>query len=154
MHYRFFQSLVKITLIGLLALSGHASSGARPGGTTVSQEPEFVSMVSLLSTPHLYEGHFVRVIGFLGIEFENDALYLHQEDYRYSISKNSLALRLSESERAKFKDLNSHYVVLEARMYANGPEAAGMWSGALGKITRLEAWRSDREANPPKKSIP
>ena len=101
-------------------------------------------MVALLAMPEKYEGRTVRTLGFLCVEFEGDALYLHEEDYRYGLVKDSFALRLSESQRREFKKLSLRYVLIEGTVYANGLERTDMWSGAIGKITRLEAWPVDR----------
>ena len=106
-------------------------------------EPIDVGMVALLAEPQKYEGKLIRTIGFMCIEFENDALYLHEEDYRYGEIKNSFRLRLSESQRKQFKDLRLKHVVIEAKVYANGLEATE-WAGALGDIKRLELWVVDR----------
>ena len=106
-------------------------------------EPLNVGMVALLAAPQRYEGKLIRSIGFLCIEFENDALYLHEEDYRYGEGKNSFSLRLSETQRKQFKSLSLKRVIIEARVYANGPEARE-WAGALGNIQRLEPWVVDR----------
>jgi len=103
-------------------------------------------MVALIATPVKFDGMLVRTLGFLRIEFEGDALYLHEEDYRHGILENSFALRLSESQRAQFKGADLKYVLIEGRVYAKGPESHDMWSGAIGDITRLEVWRADRRS--------
>lgn len=111
-------------------------------------KPIGVGMVALLATPQKYEGKIVRTIGFMCVEFENDALYLHEEDYRHGLHKNSFALRLSESQRKEFKELSLKYVLIEGTVYANAPEQTDLWSGAIGNITRLEVWPADRGAVP------
>jgi hypothetical protein len=107
-----------------------------------------VDMVALIAAPERYEGKIIRTVGFMSIEFEGDALYLHEEDYRYGLTKNSFALRLSESQRKQFKDLSLRYVLIEGTVFANGLEKTGKWSGAIGNIIRLEAWPVDRGASP------
>jgi glyoxylate utilization-related uncharacterized protein len=105
-------------------------------------------MVALLAAPERYEGRLVHTLGFLCIKFEGDALYLHEEDYRHALTKNSFALRLTDSQRKQFKALSRKYVLIEGRVYAKGPEQSDMWSGAIGDITRLEVWPFDEEAGP------
>jgi hypothetical protein len=39
-------------------------------------------MIQLIANPQAWDGKHVRVIGFLRLEFEGDALYLHREDLR------------------------------------------------------------------------
>lgn len=147
--YPLSRTVSTLAMVAILALSSTTMlRSQRVTRRANSKELNDVGMVALLATPHTYQARRIRVIGFLGIEVENDALYLHGDDYRYGLTKNSLALRLSAGEREKCKRLGSHYVIIEATMYADGPEASGMWSGALGDVTRVELWPADREANP------
>lgn len=102
--------------------------------------PLNVGMVALLGDPQKYDGKVIRTIGFMCLEYEGDALYLHEEDYRYGILKNALALRLSSAQQKQFKSLSLKYVIIEGTMYANGPERWD-YGGAIGNITRLDIWR-------------
>lgn len=138
---RGFVGFVAILLTFLVVESG--SPEPQTHKENKDAEPLRVGMVALLAAPRRYEGKLIRTIGFLCIEFENDALYLHEEDYRYGETKNSLSLRLSEMQRKQFKKLSLKRVIIEARVYANGLEATE-WAGALGNIQRLEPWVVDR----------
>lgn len=91
-------------------------------------------MVALIAAPESYEGKFVRTHGFLCIEFEGDALYLHEEDYRHGFTKNSFALRLSKLQREQFKGLSLKYALIEGTVYAmgnNGPPPRSSFGRAL-----------------------
>jgi len=131
-------------LLGLLVMAGFSaqSGGPRQGPppSVQARGPVDAGMVALVALPEKYEGKFVRTHGFLCVEFEGDALYLHEEDYRHRLTKNSLALRLSDPQRQEFKAMNLRYVLVEGTVYARGPESRDRWSGAIGKVTRLEAW--------------
>ncbi len=116
----------------------------KPSG---SSDRTNVGMVPLLAEPEKYNGRFIRTIGFACFLFETDGLYLHEEDFRRGLTKNALALRISESQRKQFKDSNLKYVLIEGTLYANGPEATDIWAGAIGHITRLEIWPVDNGAN-------
>lgn len=135
------RSVVGLLVLPLLFCAGY---GIFPQGQThrpsASPEPIDVGMVALIAVPERYDGRFVRTHGFLCIEFEGNALYLHEEDYRHRLTKNSFALRLSNSQRQQFKSLSLKYVVIEGTVYAKGPEQRDSWGGAIGNITRLEAW--------------
>jgi hypothetical protein len=137
--------LVSIVLPLLLALIGQAHP-CLPQTTRSPAvlEPVDVSMVALIAVPERYDGKLVRTHGFLCIEFEGNALYLHQEDYRRGLTKNSFWLRLSKPQREQFKNLSLKYVVIEGTVYGKGPEQRDSWSGAIGNVTRLEAWPIDR----------
>jgi len=148
------RSLKSRQIIGFLVLlllgwtSYQGVSQAQTHESTRDKQPIDVGMVALVASPERYEGKSIRTHGFLCIEFEGDAVYLHKEDYRFGLSKNSLALRLSKAQREQFKSLSLKYVVIEGTMYAKGLEATDAWSGAIDKITRLEVWPIDREPVP------
>ena len=76
-------------------------------------------MVALIAAPNSYEGKFIRTHGFLCLEFEGDAVYLREEDYRHGLTKNSFALRLSKQQE-QFKSLSLKYVLIEGTEYAKG----------------------------------
>lgn len=106
-------------------------------------------MVALVAEPQRYDGKIIRTVGFLCIEFEGDAVYVHEEDFRRGLMKNSMALRLSKSQEQQFRHLTQTYAIIEGQVYANGLES-GDWAGAIGNITRLEMWPVDRgTAKPP-----
>ncbi len=106
-----------------------------------------IGMVALLASPEKYQGEVIRTIGFLCIEFEGDALYLHEEDYRYGLRGDSFALRLADSQRTRLKPESLGYVIIEATVEAHPPEGFG---GVLGNITRSDAWPVNRGPVPRK----
>lgn len=140
---RWSASFVALSL--LLLSGGLISLQQQARKSSDGLEPVDVGMVALLSAPQKYEGRFIRVIGFVSIEFEGEAIYLHEEDYRHGLIKNSLSLRLSESQRKQFKGLSPKYMLIEGVIYANGPEQTES-SGAIGNITRFEVWPIVRRA--------
>ena len=83
---------VLIVLVASLLLS--SDSGAqikgyfpKPGPDDAVQD---VSLIQLIAQPEKFEGTRVRLIGFLRIEFEGNAIYLHREDFDHGIAKNGL----------------------------------------------------------------
>jgi glyoxylate utilization-related uncharacterized protein len=125
-----------MTVVCSVAMSGQSTASK----STANRFPQFVSMVSLLAAPDKYEGKFIRVQGFLTIGFESDALYLHEEDYTYGLTKNSFTLHLTEEQEKEYRVLDKKYVLLEGMFSGNGPDAREMTSGGIFKITRLEVW--------------
>jgi hypothetical protein len=130
---------VVIVSIGV-ALSIAASGQSRTPAQARTTQPLSVSMVALLASPQKYDGKLIRVIGVLGIQFESNALYLHEEDYEFGITKNSFFVRLTEEQERKFRALDKKHVIVEGMFSANGPEAREMTSGAIFDISRLEEW--------------
>lgn len=101
-----------------------------------------VSMVELIASPEKFDGSRVRVIGFLKLEFEGDALYLHKDDYTHSLLRNGLWADLDEKKLSKKATCRSgKYALVEAKFIAKNRGHMGLWSGALEEIARCEIWR-------------
>lgn len=50
---------------------------------------EFItSLVKLIANPEVYNGKTVQIIGYLNLEFEGNAVYLHREDYENGLTGN------------------------------------------------------------------
>jgi hypothetical protein len=130
------RSLYLLALIITLPVGNAHSFGA----ASDRPKPMDVGMVRLLANPQDYDGKFIRTIGFACLEYEGNALYLHEEDYRYQNYKNALALRVAEGQLKQFKSLSLKHVIVEGTMYANGLESSE-YGGAIGNITRFEYWR-------------
>jgi len=107
----------------------------------VAAEPLDVSLVQLIASPKGYNGKIVRLIGFVRLEFEGDAIYLHQEDYKHSISKNGLWIDVTEDMEKRKTALDQKYVLIEGTFDAKMTGHFGMWSGSIQKITRCQVWR-------------
>ena len=111
------------------------------GQPLVAAEPLDVSLVQLIASPKGYNGKIVRLIGFVRLEFEGDAIYLHQEDYKHSISKNGLWIDVTEDMEKRKTALDQKYVLIEGTFDAKMTGHFGMWSGSIQKITRCQVWR-------------
>ena len=116
-------------------------------GNTISKKlntPQLIqdiSIVNLISNPALYNRKIVRLIGYLNLEFEGNAIYFHEEDYKKEISKNAMWLNLSkEVMHSKiYQDNNKRYVIIVGTfdMLNNGHENS--FSGTITNISRLES---------------
>jgi hypothetical protein len=112
-------------------------------------ESRDVSIIQLIATPEQFNGQEVRFIGFLHLEFEGDAVYLHRDDYENSILRNSVAIELSGSERHAWRKLNNHYVVIEGRFSSVAKGHLSARSGSVQHITRLSNWSVRRTRSKP-----
>jgi hypothetical protein len=109
--------------------------------TLAIAEPVDVSLVQLIANPKDYDGKVVRAIGFVNLEFEGDAVYLHQDDYRYGITKNGLWLDFTRDEFHKNKsEFDQKYVLLEGTFNAKETGHMGLWSGSIQKLSRIQVW--------------
>lgn len=128
----------KYLIVLFLALTAGGLSSTSGAGKT---EPSKVSMVALLAAPTHYNGIVVQTTGFLAVEFEGNALYLHEEDYRYGMEKNAVQLALTKPQEQQFKALHAKHVLIEGVVSAdNRVVDSGMYSGIIRNITRLQEW--------------
>jgi len=106
----------------------------------VATEPLDVSLIQLIANPKDLDGKIVRVIGFVKLEFEGNAIYLHQDDYKFGISKNGLYLYITDDIRKRQADFDERYIILEGTFNAKNTGHMGMFSGSIQKITRFQVW--------------
>lgn len=110
------------------------------GAGKVNQSALDISLIQLVASPEKSTGKVVRTIGFLHVEFEGNAIYVHREDYEKRLSKNSLWIDASPEMMTEMKKMSDHYVLIEG-VFAPGDRGhMDMNSGAIVKITRAEIW--------------
>lgn len=97
-------------------------------------------MVQLIAAPEKFDGKFVRVFGFLNLEFEGDSLYLHREDLVQGLVRNGVWVNRTEAMERDRKKLSRHYVLIEGVFDSQDHGHMGLFGGALKNITRIETW--------------
>ncbi len=102
--------------------------------------PIFVSLVRLIADPERFRGRLVGVIGYLVIEFEGDALYLHGDDALFRISANALAVQVTPDMHER-RDVLGGYVMLEGVFDPGATGHRGAFpSGGLIPVQRCVKW--------------
>jgi hypothetical protein len=110
--------------------------------STDFSDPTDVSLINLIATPEKYQGKIVRVVGYLNLEFEGNAIYIHKEDYENALLKNAIWIELSRDEAIKnTKAFNKKYVILVGVFDMKDNGHMGLFSGAIKKISRLDLWK-------------
>ncbi|HUL21797.1 MAG TPA: hypothetical protein VLZ10_10100 [Thermodesulfobacteriota bacterium] len=114
------------------------------GSAKDSSKIQYVSLINLIATPEKYHGKWVRVIGIANFEFEGDALYLSQSDYKF-VTKNAVWLSLDTAvikvdESTLAKEFNGLHVVVEGIYDMNDHGHMGLFSGAITNVTRILTW--------------
>ena len=73
------------------------------------------SIINLIATPEKYNFKKIRVIGFAIIEFEEQTLYLSENDAKYKIIKNGIWLDFKDAviEKKSLKMANGRYVIVK-----------------------------------------
>ena len=97
-----------------------------------------VSLIQLIANPASFEGKRVVLTGYVVIEADNTAVYLHESDATYAIARNGLWLDVplgGESHRGR---LHQHYVLIEGTFTARRQGHGGRFSGSLENIGRFE----------------
>jgi len=100
-----------------------------------------ISLVKLIATPEKYHEKKIRVTGFMNLEFEGDAIYLHKEDYEKSLSKNGFWVAFSDKlDRKEIIKLNKGYVLIEGTFNMDRHGHMGLFGGEIYNITRVIKW--------------
>jgi hypothetical protein len=105
--------------------------------------PVDVSMIQLLAAPERFHGQVVRVQGFLRLEFEGNALYLHREDFGRALTRN--ASWVTPSRAFAGKELSDGYVLIEGEFDAKEKGHFGLFSRSIKNISRADRWPSRAE---------
>jgi hypothetical protein len=139
--------MTKILTILLLTLTHLSFSQKNENSEEKVTEIEYasnhtLSLINLISTPEKYHGKKVQVIGYLNLEFEGNGLYLHKEDYEYSIYSNGFWVSFDKNTIQKIVDekLNNEYVLLVGVFNMNKRGHMGLWSGEIEQINRIIKW--------------
>jgi hypothetical protein len=137
------------SLLGLMLLAAGVGLSI---GAPKHPEPINVGMIALLASPQKYNGKIIQTIGFLhiGSMHEDDNLWLHEEDRRFFLYKDSFSLNLSDDQRKQFIHLNNTYVLITGTLHSKGPEGRSMDSGIIVRITALDGWYPYRPSPPAK----
>jgi hypothetical protein len=111
-----------------------SSQASAPGDV-----PSGVSLIRLIANPNIFDGHRLRLAGFLdhnGID-RAVGLYVSELDGRNFIMSNSIDLRLEEDTVKKFI---GRYVILEANFHAAKGFGSEYLNGFLDHISGLKIW--------------
>ena len=116
-------------------------SGYGEKNNSANQYAKDVTMIQLIASPEKYDGELVRVKGVSSFGFEESAIYLNKEDFKYYIH-NSIWIELGEraiSYEEAFQ-YNGEYVIIEGIFDKDDCGHLGMHQGSIKNINRLELW--------------
>ncbi|WP_256080403.1 hypothetical protein [Massilia sp. YIM B04103] len=115
------------------------------GTNAKSSELGDVSMIQLIANPQQYDGKPIRLIAFLNLEFEGNALYLHREDFDKSLLSNAVWISLDDQQTRAAKKLNGGYVLVEGIFNAKDRGHLGIFSGSIQRVTRIQSWERKKK---------
>lgn len=110
------------------------------GKSQATDQPLYVSMLQLITTPERFDHKLVSVVGFLTVEREGDRLFAHQEDALHSILGNAV---LIEGTKEMFRDrerLQLKYVKILGTFEASGRKRNPFYSGSVVRLRSCEFW--------------
>ncbi len=122
------------TCVSLILISSGFSNDADNG-------PIDVSIIRLVASPKEYAQKVVRIVGYLNIGVEGDAIYLHEEDFKQSLTPNALALQAKPQMLKQLEKMNRQYVVIEGVFDPTDTGHMRLFSGGIHDITRADAWK-------------
>jgi hypothetical protein len=144
---RHFLSILAIALLMCCTSCTNTGSNARENKLDIDLQPSAsptislnegrvldVSIIRLIATPEKFDGKYVRVVGFVSLEFEGTAIYLHKDDYQYKLIKNCLWLNLDSDTARAFEKFDQKYVMVEGTFNAKNRGHLDLSSGALENI--------------------
>jgi hypothetical protein len=97
--------------------------------------PPTVSMVQILANPESFNKRRVAVGGFLSLEYEGSALYLHADDFEHKLRKNALWIFIPKSQ-ANRECFDRKYVVVIGTVKSNSFGHMDAYSGSI-EVERL-----------------
>jgi len=132
----------EISLFTLLVLAFNFWSA--PALAAATEKAETVSIVQLIATPEKYEDKLITIRGFVHLEFESNAIYLHKEDYEQSLYSNGLWLNARECKRIGGQAFDTGYAWVTARFTAKRHGHMGLWPGELQDVQDCSGWPPHR----------
>ena len=124
-----------LACIGLAScLNSRAPSRSLPPTRPNEGRAETVSVIQLIATPERFDGKRIRVTGYLNIQFEDMALYLHEEDCMQGIQKNAFWIELPNS----LSQTPAGYVTVEAVLDPSRHGHLSAYQGTLTDVTSLD----------------
>lgn len=113
------------------------------------ERPEQVSLIQLIARPEKYDGRLINIIGYLSLDREHSALYLHKEDFDHSLMSNAVSVHPTEAMLRDRQELRGRYVILIGVFRAGergrlDPSVVG----GMTDINRCEEWTMGRMGRP------
>ncbi len=97
-----------------------------------------VSVEQLITTPEKYDGKEIHVVGYLNLQFEENALYMNKSDYENRNYKKGIWVSLSTKQALKVKKVyNNKQVSIVGTFNATMKGHFGLWSGSIEKIKHV-----------------
>jgi len=94
------------------------------------------SIVTLLAQPASNIVKRVQVAGFLVLDFEGEALYLHKEDYQEGLTRNAIRMALTPEQMKQYQNLAGSYVYIGAS-FIKRRNSEDIFTGSLFDVKEI-----------------
>jgi hypothetical protein len=78
----------------------------------------------------------VQVAGFLVLDFEGEALYLHKEDYQEGLTRNAIRMALTPEQMKQYQNFAGSYVSIEAS-FIKRRNSEDIFTGSLFDVKEI-----------------
>jgi len=103
------------------------------------------SLISLIANPMQFHGKRVTIIGYARIQFEGNAVYLHQTDYEHAIHRNALWLYIPRADIEQRRPCHDRYCSITGVFDAKSTGHGNLYGGGLRDIEYMEVWKGRSE---------
>lgn len=123
----------RIAVLGVLLVT---AGGCRRAVLEPVPGPVRNSMLAVAANPEKYAGQHVTLLGYLSLNQENYALFLHEEDFKRMLNSNAIWLNMSPEEKTAFSQFNGRYCLVEGVFKFGDYGFGGFYAGAVD-VTRI-----------------
>lgn len=107
--------------------------------------PPIIPIEQLRAVPEQYDGHRIRVIGYLQLGVQDNALYATREDFNNSVTAHALPLALTNAQQRGSSKLNRGHVLVDGVFRAGPIGPSGTPRSSLEPVVRVQMWRKPRK---------
>jgi hypothetical protein len=126
--------IVYLLACGLATAQEHVAASTVPRNV----RPVEVSLVQLIANPLAFDGQRIRAVGFLNLEFEGNAIYLHRDDFEENNFKNAIWINVPRMTGDERNRVVGRYCVIEGTFDARHHGHMGAFSGEIVDVTMLQ----------------
>lgn len=141
---KIFILILLISFNSFCQITNNQDEDSANNGEKISYVDFNISLIRLIATPERYDGKVIQVEGFLNLEFEGNAIYLHKEDYENSLCENGFWVNFSDEIKLTKKtiDYNKKYVIIIGTFDMKSNGHMGLFGGTIKNITRLDVLKN------------
>lgn len=129
------QIICYFTLSILISNFLNAQDSLSNAGNISRPEILDISIINLIANPEKYHNKEVIISGYLNLQFEGTAIYIHKEDFDNGLRKNGLWVNFfNEIKKEELSNAHGNYVMIRGLFDMERKGHWGLWSGTIKDI--------------------